>query len=121
MGVFDGCGWKWKSCDECWRSMNSNEQPSYTDYPTTDKKITTLEQKLIQLEQYYTVMEENNIRLTNKCNQLEEKNINQDKNNQKIVMDMNQIVKTIESLEQRVSTIHFDKSNTIESDFIVIE
>ena len=53
--------------------------------------------------------------------QLEEKNINQDKNNQKIVMDMNQIVKTIESLEQRVSTIHFDKSNTIESDFIVIE
>lgn len=124
MGMLEKCGCKWKGSEECLKSMNCfskciDKEP-YTDYSFSEKKIAAFEQKINQLEQYCTVMDENNKRLHNKCVQLEERDNNRERNIQKIVLDMDIITKSIESLEQRVSTIHLDKSDNVENEFIVI-
>jgi hypothetical protein len=123
MGLFEKCGCKWKDYDECWKGMccssKTIDKESYTDY-SSDKKITVLEQKISQLEQHYTFIYEENTRLHNKCVVLEEKDSNRDKTIQKVIWDIGIMAKTIESLEQRVSTIHLDKSENAENEFIVI-
>lgn len=123
MGVFERCVCKWKDYEECWKdsccSSKCNDKESYTDY-SSDKKLTVLEQKISQLEQHYTFIYEENTRLHNKCIILEEKDNNIEKILQKVNGDMGIMTKTIESLEQRVSTIHLDRSENPENEFIVI-
>ncbi len=123
MGIFDKCGYKWKDYDEYWKECccfsKCSDKESYTDY-SSDKKITILEQKITQLEQHYTFIYEENTRLHNKYVLLEEKDNNIEKTLQKVMGDIGTITKTIESLEQRVSTIHLEKSDNPENEFIVI-
>ena len=123
MGIFERCGCKWKDYEDCWKescfSSKNVDKESYTDY-SSDKKISILEQKITQLEQHYTFIYEENTRLHNKFVLLEEKDNNKEKILQRVIGDIGTITKTIESLEQRVSTIHLEKSENPENEFIVI-
>jgi hypothetical protein len=124
MSIFEKCGCKWKCNDEYWKNISCSskcfDMEPYTDYSSSEKKITILEQKTIQLEQYCTEIDENNKRLHNKCVQLEERDNMREKNTQKILVDMSLLTKTIESLEQNIRTIHLEKTENFENDFIVI-
>jgi predicted nuclease with TOPRIM domain len=125
MGVvisyFDKCcnGCKWREYDGCCSSKCFDMEP-YTDYISSEKKLNILEQKYNQLQQSYTEIYENNNRLHNKCIQLEEKDGLKEKFLQKLISDLDQLTKKVELVDQRVSSIHSEKLDNVETDFIVI-